>query len=248
MKEWKIKLYTFDELSDEVRNEIAEKESFHVMDEEMNGSSNSEYESSLEYFENATGFSAKDCEVGYGVSYFSVESPDYGVLQSLYEVPVYAEECKGKLLWRWCCRFIDENRNGKYYGKLVPCGKSEKHPTGWEHKQRHSKVLLEDIEGGWCPWTGCFTDCPLVEPIVDFYLNYHRGKFSGEYTLEDLMRDCLDKFFSQWRDEYECYGDNKDGCVEEFISMNSDGKLFFADGTEFHGILEDDEEEYEEAI
>ena len=60
MKEWKIKLYTFDELSDEVRNEIAEKESFHVMDEEMNGSSNSEYESSLEYFENATGFRAKD--------------------------------------------------------------------------------------------------------------------------------------------------------------------------------------------
>lgn len=247
MKERKIKLYTFDELSDEVRNEMAEKASFSVMDEHMTCFFNSDYESSLEAFEKETGFRAKDWEVGYGVSCFSLESPDHHVLGE-WDYPVYAEECKGKLLWRWCRRFIDGNRDKKYYGKLVPCGESEKHPAGWEYKKRRSKVLKEDIEGGWCPWTGCLTDCPLVEPIVDFYLNYHRGKFSGEYTLEDLMTDCLDKFFRAWRDEYECYGDNKDGCVEETLSVWYDDKLFFADGTEFHGILEDDEEEYEEAI
>jgi hypothetical protein len=248
MKERKIKLYTFDELSDEVRNEKAEKASFSVMDEHMIFSSNSDYESSLEAFEKATGFRAKDRVVGYNKGYFSVQSPDFGVLQNLYEDPVFPEECKGKLLWRWCRRFIDENRERKYYSKFFYCEKSEEHPNGWKLKVRRSKVLKEDIEGGWCPWTGCFTDCPLVEPIVDFYLNYHRGKFSEEYTLEDLITDCLDKFFRMWRDEYEYYGDNKDNCVEETLSVWYDSKLFFADGTEFHGILEDDEEEYEEAI
>ena len=237
MKEVKVKLFKFDELSKEVRKEIAEKKSFEVMELVMD-CHNDEYKGSLKHFEDATGFNANHWEVDYGTNSFCTETPDDFVMGSS-DYPIYAEDCKGKLLFRWCRDFIDYNRNGKYYGKLVPHAKDSEHPAGLEHIYRHSKVLGESIEGGWCPWTGVVTDCPLVEPIVDFYRNYHRGKFSEDYSLVDLINDCFDKFFEEWQNEYDAYGNNVDGCVEEEISANSEGDLFYEDGTEFNGIYED---------
>lgn len=237
MKEVKVKLYKFEELAEEVRKQIAEKESFEVMEFVMD-CHNSEWEGSLKHFENATGFDARNWEVGYGTNSFRTESPDEYVTGT-YDYPIYAEDCKGKLLFRWCCRFIEDNRNGKYYGILIPHAKDSEHPAGLEHIKRYSKVLGEPIEGGWCPWTGVCTDCSLVEPIVDFYLNYHRGKFSEDYSLEDLIDDCLEKFFDEWQSEYDAYGDNENGCVEEHIEINSDGELFYEDGTKFKGIYEE---------
>jgi hypothetical protein len=224
-------------LSDKVRKEIADKQSFEIMEFVMDFRS-SEYKSSLKHFEDATGFKARNWEVGYGENYFRTEVPDDYVMGAYY-YPVYPEDCKGKLLFRWCLHFIEQNRNGKYYGKLIPHAKDKDHPAGLEHIYRHSKVLKESISGGWCPWTGVITDCPLVEPIVDFYLNYHRGKYSENYSLEDLIEDCFGKFFSELQSEYDYYGDNKDGCVEEHIIANSEGELFFEDGTKFNGIYEE---------
>lgn len=237
MKEVKVKLYKFEELSEKVRKEIADKQSFEIMEFVMDGH-NREWESSLKHFEDATGFKAKSWEVGYGTNSFRTEVPDDCGMGS-YDYPIYPEDCKGKLLFRWCYRFIEYNRNGKYYGKLVPHAKDKDHPAGLEHVKRYSKVLGEPIEGGWCPWTGVCTDCSLVEPIVDFYLNYHRGKFSENYSLEDLIEDCFGKFFSEWQSEYDYYGDNEDGCVEENIIANSEGELFYEDGTKFNGIYEE---------
>ncbi len=237
MKEVKVKLYKFNELSEEVRKQIAKRDSFEIMEFVME-CHNSEWEGSLKHFEDATGFSAKKWEVGYGVNSFQTEIPDEPVMGS-YNFPVCAEDCKGKLLFRWCCHFIDKTIKGKYYGKLVPHAKDSEHPAGVEHIYRHSKVLLEAIEGGWCPWTGVCTDCSLVEPIVDFYLNYHRGKFAKDYSLEDLIDDCFEKFFNEWQSEYDAYGDNENGCVEEFIDANSEGDWFYENGTKFKGIYED---------
>jgi len=73
---------------------------------------------------------------------------------------------------------------------------------------------------------------------VDFYLNYHRGKYREDYTLEDLIDDCLEKFFSEWESEYNAYGDNENGIVEEDIEANSDGDWFYADGTRFTGDID----------
>ena len=49
MKEIKIKLYSYDELSEDVRKRIAEEQCFTIMEIVMDGY-NSEYESSLECF------------------------------------------------------------------------------------------------------------------------------------------------------------------------------------------------------
>lgn len=237
MKEITIRLYKFDELSEEVRKEIAEKESFEVMNFVMDCHA-CEYKESMKHFENETGFSARDWSVGYGEHDFSVDSPDYAIMGSP-DFSIYAEDCKGKLLFRWCCRFIEGNAKGKYHGKLIPHEVDSEHPVGLEHIKRYSKVLIEPIDGGWCPWTGVVTDCPLVEPIVDFYRNYHRGKFSENYSLEDLINDCYEKFFSEWQGEYDAYGDNLDGCVEEHIEINSENDWFFEDGRKFDGDIDE---------
>lgn len=237
MKEAKVKLYSFDELSDDVRKRMAQDAAFDVMYYVMEGH-DIEWKASLRHFEQKTGFNAKNWEVGYYTSHFSFSDPAGSVLESDYE-PIYAEDCKGKLLFRWCNKFITRNRRGKYYGKLVSHPKDAQHPVGLRHVLRHSKVIAEPITGGWCPWTGCITDCSLVEPIVDFYLNYHRGKFSEDYSLEDLISDCLDKFFSEWESEYNAWGNNEGGCVEEELSARYEDELFYEDGTKFDGIYEE---------
>ena len=189
MKTITIKLYEFGELSDEVRKAIAEKKCFDMMNDVME-CHNSEYEASLKAFKDATGFGARNWEVGYCEHHFRRDNPEWAEMGS-DDNPLYAEDIKGRLLWRWCYRFVESNRSGKYHGKLVPCEKSAEHPNAVRHVKRYSRATMEPITGGWCPWTGVVTDCALVEPIVDFYLNYYRGKYSEDYTLEDLIDDCL---------------------------------------------------------
>lgn len=237
MKTLTINLYEFGELSDEVRKKIVERKCFDVMKYVMEGNA-SEYEASLQAFTDAIGFSVRHWEVGYCYHYFRREDQDKEVMGD-NGYPIYPENCKGKLLWRWCYRFICDNRRGNYHGKLVPCEKSKEHPVGLRHVYRHSKATMEPITGGWCPWTGVVTDCALNEPIVDYYLNYHRGKFSEDYSLEDLIDDCLEKFFDEWESEYNAYGDNKDGCVEEELANNYDGDYFYANGNKFRGNIEE---------
>lgn len=237
MKTITINLYEFGELAEDVRKKIVERKCFDVMEWAMDGH-NSEYEASLEAFKSATGFGARKWEVGYDKHYFKRESPDYAIMGSP-DYPIYAEDCKGRLLWRWCYRFVRDNRKGSYHGKLVPHETDAEHPAGLRHVYRHSQATKEPITGGWCPWTGVCTDCALVEPIVDFYLNYHRGKYSEDYSLEDLIDDCLEKFFDEWESEYNAYGDNKDNCVEEELENRYDGDLFYANGKRFYGNIEE---------
>ena len=236
MKTITINLYEFGELSDEVRKAVAERERWNVTNFAMDCNA-SEYEASLEKFESATGYGARDWHVGYCEHGFRRDDPT-GPVMGTYDYPLYGDDIKGRLLWRWCYRFVRDNRRGNYHGKLVPCEKSKEHPVGLRHVYRHSHATKEPITGGWCPWTGVCTDCALVEPIVDFYLNYHRGKYREDYTLEDLIDDCLEKFFSEWESEYNAYGDNKDGIVEELIEANSDGDWFYANGKKFEGDID----------
>ena len=236
MKTITIKLYEFGELSDEVRKSIVEQKCFDVMDDVMSCNA-SEYEASLKAFKDATDFDARGWEVGYHNHHFRRDNPD-GVVMGTYDYPVEPEDIKGRLLWRWCYRFVRDNRRGEWQY------------IGWSKKERvlrfdrgsaerRSRIIMEPITGGWCPWTGVVTDCALVEPIVDFYLNYHRGKYSESYSLEDLIDDCLEKFFDEWESEYNAYGDNKDGIVEEELEQRYDGDYFFANGKKFVGDLDE---------
>lgn len=235
MKTLTINLYEFGELSDEVRKAVAERECWSVMNFVME-CHDSEYEASLEEFESATGYGARDWRVGYREHTFRRKDSTDPVMGT-YDYPLYGDDIKGRLLWRWCYRFVRDNRRGEWQH------------SNWDKKkrmlyckrggaERRSHIIMEPITGGWCPWTGVCTDCALVEPIVDFYLNYHHGKYREDYTLEDLIDDCLEKFFSEWESEYNAYGDNENGIVEEDIEANSDGDWFYADGTRFTGDID----------
>lgn len=236
MKTITINLYEFGELAEDVRKKIVERKCFDVMEWAMDGH-NSEYEASLEAFKSATGFGARKWEVGYDKHYFKRESPDYAIMGT-YDYPIEPEDCKGKLLWRWCYRFVRDNRRGEWQS-LSWDKKNRILYAGRGKTERRSRIIMEPITGGWCPWTGVCTDCALVEPIVDFYLNYHRGKYSEDYSLEDLIDDCLEKFFDEWESEYNAYGDNKDNCVEEELENRYDGDLFYANGKRFYGNIEE---------
>ena len=236
MKTITITLYEFGELADEVRKEMAEKKCFDVMNDVMS-CHGSEYEASLKAFKDATGFGAKNWEVGYCTHHFRRDNPEWAEMGS-DDCPLYAEDISGKLLWRWCYRFVESNRRGEWQS-ISWDKKNRILYAGRGHVERRSRIIMEPITGGWCPWTGCCTDCALVEPIVDFYLNYHRGKYSEHYTLEDLIDDCLEKFFDEWESEYNAYGDNKDGCVEEELECRYEGDWFYANGKRFMGDIEE---------
>ena len=52
-------------------------------------------------------------------------------------------------------------------------------------------------------------------------------------SLYDLIDKCLEKFFSEWeRDMSNCY---EDDFVKEHIAANSDGDLYYEDGTLYEG-------------
>ena len=236
MKTITINLYEFGELADDVRKKMVEDRCFDVMERAMEDH-NSEYEKSLEEFTSATGFGARRWEVGYDYHHFKRTNPD-GEVMGTSDYPLYADDIKGRLLWRWCYRFVCDNRRGEWQH------------SNWDKKkrvlyckrggaERRSHIIMEPITGGWCPWTGVCTDCALVEPIVDFYLNYHRGKYREDYTLKDLIDDCLEKFFDEWEGEYNAYGDNKDGCVEEKLEQRYEGDWFYANGKKFRGNIDE---------
>lgn len=236
MKTITINLYEFGELSDDVRKAVAERECWSVMNFAME-CNDSEYEASLDEFKSATGFGARDWRVGYREHTFRRYDPTDPVMGT-YDYPLYGDDIKGRLLWRWCYRFVESNRRGDWQS-LSWDKKNRILYAGRGHVERRSRIIMEPITGGWCPWTGVCTDCALVEPIVEFYLNYHHGKFSEDYSLEDLIDDCLEKFFDEWESEYNAYGDNENGIVEEDIEANSDGDWFYADGTRFTGDIDE---------
>ena len=225
MKEVSMKLYTFSELSEEVRKSIVDRERFEVMYSAMECYS-SDWENSLKKFEDLTDTTLRGWEVGYCACHTGRVSFNHdGPILGDYENGLYAHEIKGRHLFRYLNNnilpYIMSKKTywGKFhYGENGRC-------TG--AKKRTSRIVVsEDV----CTLTGYCGDYSLIKTILDYCREWPKHP---ETTLEDLYAECYAKFMSDWRDDYQ--GCASDEFVEEELENSSmyEDCLYFDDGTKF---------------
>lgn len=227
MIEKTIKLYKYEELSKEVRNEIIDRNNFDFGYEIMEDYGR-DYEDSLKSFCDAMGI-----DVDYSVDYcaynfrFVFKDDDY-LLGNFEYNGMYAEDVCGKYLRRWL--------NNGVIDKIFPYkeyrGKYNKEKHCYEHL-KVSKIIREKLDD--CPLSGCSYDISLLSPIVDCLSKV----IKDDYSLEDLINECLDSFFNEWHKEYEYWCDNEDDCLDEWLTnCRYYDKYFYEDGTEYHGSID----------
>ena len=191
MKEAKVKLYRFDELEEKIQDIIiAEQQATRDFAE----SYYSEYEDTLEAFENLIGVKVKNWSVDDYNYHYRVEY-EISAYSDGYYHDVDGEEITGKYLWRYIMNNV--------WDDMFPREKFYKFDAGYNrekkrwNKQRYSKILRENWDE--CVLTGVCYDYDILKPIAD----YLSKPYSDSYNLDDLVHDCLDNFFSAWQRDIE---------------------------------------------
>lgn len=221
MKQLKINVFSFDELSKEVQDKIIERERWNVMDSNME-CLNSEFDDTLKEFEKITDSYVSSYEVGYcGYDFGRVRSDKCAFDE--FDL----ETLSGKLLFRYISNEIMPYiQRGKYYST---CGAYDENGK-YTYKQRRSKVLIEGFDG--CPLTGVCYDNFVLKPLFDYYHNWARPEYR-DLTFCDVMERCYDSLFKTLHEEYEYYA--SDEAVREYLSEQDN--YYYEDGTECEGLI-----------
>ena len=226
MKEVKTKLYSFDELKEDIQDIIIAEQQYH---RDFAEDYYAEYEETLGAFEelmgiNVTNWSVNSCCYNYRVEY-AISAYSDG-----YYHDVDGEEITGKYLWRYIMNNVwnDMFPRKKFYSSNAGYNREKKR---W-NKQRYSKVIREQWDN--CVLTGVCYDYDILKPIAD----YLSKPINDNYTLEDLVHDCLDNFFSAWQHEIE-YCNSYDG-VKKWL-LEFDDSEYFENGKVFNGVYEEEE-------
>lgn len=223
MKEVKVKLYHFDELSKDAKHNVCERDRnenygwSYICQESDAG----ERRSTLNKF----------CEV-FGIKYDIDYDHQYRFITWHFEdseLDADSEEICGKYLWRFLNKYYYDIRSRKYYGKLIPHEKDSEHPAGVEHVKRYSRIIYVEQN---CPFTGMCYDCDILDKIFEWY-----NKPNWNLSLHDLIDDCFHHYLKLWSDEDD-YRES-DESIGDMISANWPDKLYYEDGTEFNGIYEE---------
>lgn len=221
MKEISVKLYRFEELSEAAQEKVIEKTRHECNLAEMYAY---DYRGTLETFEELTGVRVKqwsvdgntfDFRFSYGVSSYI---PD-GYLHEME-----AEEIRGKYLWRWVMNTVwDDIHPKKNYYRPESGWNKEEHRF---NKERKSKVLRSTSN---CVLTGMCYDEYILAPIEE----YLSKPYDEQYSLYDLLNDCLKNFFKAWRDDIAWC--NSDEGVKEYLTECDDND-YYANGNVFDGV------------
>lgn len=225
MKETKIKLYKFDELEEKIQDIIIEQNQQKL---DFAEAYYSDWEATLDEFEKLMGINVKNWSVD-GRRY------DYRVVCEIsaysegYYHDVDGEEIKGKYLWRYIMNNVWDNIfPRKEYYKFESGYNREK--KRW-NKQRMSHIFRENWDN--YVLTGVCYDYDILKPIADYLSN----PYKEDYTLYDLVTDCLDNFFTAWKNEIE-YCNSYEGIKEWMLECDTDE--YYANGKVFDGVLEEE--------
>ena len=226
MKEVKTKLYSFDELKEEIQDIIIAEQQYH---RDFAEGYYAEYEETLGAFEELMGIKVKNwsvdsCNYTYCVEY-AISAYSDG-----YYHDVDGEEITGKYLWRYIMNNVWDDMFPRKEFYLFDAG-YDREKKRW-NKQRYSKVIRQEWDE--CVLTGVCYDCDILEPIA----KYLSKPYSGSYNLDDLVHDCLDNFFSAWQHDIE-YCNSYEG-VKEWLT-ECDGHEYFENGKVFNGVYEEEE-------
>lgn len=213
MKEYKIKLYHFDELNEDAKAKVCDKEredvygNFGTMSQETNAQ---ERIATLDKF----------CEE-FGIEY-DVDMDHCHRFISWHFTSVEDEDATGKYLLRFLNKHHYSIRDKKYYSTAFRRDENGK----FTYKHRHSRIMYQDGVG--CPFTGCCYDCDILDKIFDWY-----KAPDWNLSIHDLFEDCFSHFLHLWDEEDDyCMSDEHIG---EMIEINWGDKLYFEDGTEYTG-------------
>lgn len=234
MIEKTIKLYKYEELSKEVRNDIIDKNNFDFGYEIMEDYGR-DYEQSLKAFCDAMGilvhYSVDYCTYNFS---FDFKIDDY-LLGNFEYNRMYGEDVCGKYVRRWLNKgVIDRLFPYKEYR-----GRYNREKHCYEHR-KVSKIIRERLDN--CPLSGYCYDITLLSPIVDCLSKV----IKDDYSLVDLINECLNDFFYEWHKDYEYWCDNEDDCLDEWLTnCRYCDKYFYEDGTEYHGSIEEVGFDYE---
>ena len=207
MRKVEMNVYTWEELTEEAKRNFWESGYFDFSD-----SYSSNYEKTLDAF-----CEALDAECwGWYVNNMTYDfsSDTIGRWMDCPEDTERAAAWIYKTIWN---EYGNALYNGKYYctpGKWIG-GK-------YNYKSKRSNILLESV----CPLTGYVADDTILRPILEVL----EGKRT--YTSpDDMVHDCLDGFFRDWRDDIDYCNSFEFFC--EIMEANHADMEFTADGKPF---------------
>lgn len=176
MKEYKITIYNFNELTPE-----AQRRAWENSDNHLSMAYNDEYRETLTAFENAFDIKVYNWRVD-DWSY----SFDFVTAGRATGAPEGDALRLARYMWN---NYAGEITNGKYYGKLIWNGDK------CRHVKRYSRTSFEMDN---CPLTGICYDYDILRPVLDCL---HYKRFFE--TFDDLITDCLNSFFRAWQNEID---------------------------------------------
>ena len=217
MKQFKINLYSFDELTESAKRV--------VIDKERNSQYNFAYLSMESDADERIHTLNKFCDV-FDLHFKIDYDHQHRFIDWYFDYDSDEElaDRDGKMIFRYLNKYYFAIRSPKTYFKnrYDENGK-------FDYKIRHSRIIW--IEGN-CPFTGVCYDEDILQPIFDWYRNPNL-----KLSIRELLQDCFDNFMRCWEneDDYRM----SDEHLSDMISINWGDKLFYANGEEFDGNLDD---------
>lgn len=235
MKEITIRLYSYDELPDEVRDRVyrryLETYEYCWSGDVRNTMRKLEEELGIE----VTKWSYDSCSYDVGTIRFKHYNDDQlalsGVRAQAFLWNNFAHlvmQPKG----RWYSRHVDGRLD---LSGCIHCG------PGWDNLKRKSKVFFDRTYDGTCPLTGVCFDNDALDPLCNFCFGVKwdekaerrvmipqsmRMRWSAT-TVEDVLRDCVNALLATAQADCRYYES------EEYFAgrCREDGSMFEKDGT-----------------
>lgn len=175
MRELKINLYQYDELSPAAQRRAWDNSP------DFSGDHDSDYRATLAAFEKIF-----DIDVyHYNVDPFYNPHFSYVKAGAATDCPDGDPLRVARYIWNNYAEYITK---GKYYST-----KGEYIDGKYHYKHRYSRATFEMDN---CPLTGCCYDLDILQPVLDCL---HYKRFFN--SIDDLFKECLTNFFHAWTAE-----------------------------------------------
>ena len=235
MKSINVDVFTFDELSDEVKAKLVEENRYEFQGDAVYMDWKDMWAPTIKKFDELfnvdLGIDSRygwRYRVTFNEEYFfdNGEVSDFPDCNGQYSIRM--DELSGEKLRNYIdTQFSSCMKRKTFFGKNYG-------------KRRISRIFKE-----WdnCPLTGCCSDISILEPIAE-YLNHKQGDYGWKkadgiinkswkyYTVKDLMEACADSIIKAIEGSEDYY--ESDEYVLEELSNRSYGEHFLADGKEFN--------------
>lgn len=211
MKEMTIRLYDYDELSEEAKKAALEEWESEGVEHFCGG----EIKDTLEGLEKELGIEVTRWEYSsyshdIGVIRFKDYSDDQLALSGI-RAQAFLWNNFAHLVVQPRKKWYARNRDGRVdYSGCLYCS------DGWKNMYRTSKVFFSRTYDGTCPLTGVCFDNDALGPLAHFCLGVEwsdaerkrvmipqpKRRMWSATTVEDVIRDCVDSLFQAAQDDW----------------------------------------------